>query len=64
MLRSILDSDTYKFSMQAAVLQRMPELYGEDPPVAYRFTNRGSQRFSRATYDAIKQAIAGESLLL
>ena len=40
-INSILDNDLYKFTMQLAVLEFFPKAEAE-----YRFTNRGSQRFS------------------
>jgi nicotinate phosphoribosyltransferase len=40
-INSILDNDLYKFTMQLAVLELFPMAEAE-----YRFTNRGSQRFS------------------
>ena len=58
MIRSILDSDTYKFTMQCAVLQQLATK--GDPLVAYRFTNRGGNLFTRATYDTILSAVQGE----
>ncbi len=41
MIRSILDNDLYKFTMQMAVLELFPDAIAE-----YRFINRGTQRFS------------------
>lgn len=60
MLRSILDTDFYKASQQQAILQQIVK-DGEDPLVAYRFTNRGGNLFTRATYEAVLQAVKRES---
>ena len=46
-INSILDTDSYKCSMQNAVLQLYPDAIAE-----YRFTNRGHQRFNE---DFIKE---------
>ncbi|GAA5850587.1 hypothetical protein JCM8547_001921 [Rhodosporidiobolus lusitaniae] len=51
-IQSILDTDMYKLSMQAAVQQLYPEA-----TVKYRFTNRGGTRFTRKMYDAVQLAI-------
>lgn len=51
-LRSILDSDLYKFTMQQAVLERYP-----DVNVTYRFTNRGEQRFTAVFVARLQDAI-------
>ncbi|ORY89415.1 nicotinate phosphoribosyltransferase [Leucosporidium creatinivorum] len=56
MLHSVLDSDQYKLSMQQAILQQIVK-GGEDPLVAYRFTNRGGNLFTRATYEVVLQAV-------
>ncbi|RSD35647.1 MAG: nicotinate phosphoribosyltransferase, partial [Methanohalophilus sp.] len=40
-IRSILDNDMYKLTMQMAVLELFPEAQAE-----YRFINRGDQRFN------------------
>lgn len=39
-IRSILDNDFYKFTMQNAVIKHFPDAYAE-----YRFINRGKHRF-------------------
>ncbi|WP_445475346.1 nicotinate phosphoribosyltransferase [Methanococcoides methylutens] len=41
MIRSILDNDLYKFTMQMAVLELFPDARAE-----YHFINRGKQRFT------------------
>ncbi|MCD4731037.1 MAG: nicotinate phosphoribosyltransferase [Bacteroidales bacterium] len=41
MIRSILDNDLYKFTMQMAVLEQFPDAQAE-----YRFTNRGEHHFT------------------
>lgn len=58
MLRSILDEDLYKLTMQQAVLQQVVN-GGEDPDVAYRFTNRGGNLFTRKAYEVVLQAVKG-----
>jgi nicotinate phosphoribosyltransferase len=60
MIYSVLDTDQYKMSMQQAILQQVVQ-EGEDPLVAYRFTNRGGNLFTRATYEAVRRAVEGES---
>lgn len=42
-IKSILDNDLYKFTMQQAILELFP-----DAEVTYRFINRGKQRFNEA----------------
>lgn len=59
MVASFLDNDLYKLSGQFAVLSQIVK-DGEDPLVAYRFTNRGGNLFTRATYEAVFKAIKGE----
>ncbi|BGP55626.1 hypothetical protein JCM8202_004887 [Rhodotorula sphaerocarpa] len=51
-IQSMLDSDTYKYSMQNALLQYYPDVL-----VKYRFTNRGGTRFTRDMYQACQIAI-------
>lgn len=55
MIKSILDNDLYKFTMQLAVLELFPKAEAE-----YRFTNRGSQRFSGEFVDELKRIIKEE----
>lgn len=56
MIKSILDNDLYKFTMQLAVLELFPKAEAE-----YRFTNRGSQRFSTEFVEELKRTI-GEDI--
>ncbi|POY74549.1 hypothetical protein BMF94_2310 [Rhodotorula taiwanensis] len=51
-IQSMLDSDTYKYSMQNALLQYYPDVL-----VKYRFTNRGGTRFTRGMFEACQIAI-------
>jgi nicotinate phosphoribosyltransferase len=51
-VQSILDTDLYKLTMQRAVLETFPEVR-----VKYRFTNRGSQRFTRKVHQAVLRAV-------
>ena len=55
MIKSILDNDLYKFTMQMAVLELFPKAEAE-----YRFTNRGSQRFSEEFVENLKRIINEE----
>ena len=52
MIHSILDTDQYKLSMQQAVLQLFP-----NAEVEYRFTNRGSQKFTNNFLKKLREAI-------
>ncbi|TGC09134.1 nicotinate phosphoribosyltransferase [Methanolobus halotolerans] len=52
MIRSILDNDLYKFTMQMAVLELFPDVVAE-----YRFTNRGIQRFNKGFVRELKRTI-------
>lgn len=52
MIRSILDNDLYKFTMQMAVLELFPDAVTE-----YRFINRGTQRFTEDFVRELKRAI-------
>lgn len=51
-IKSILDNDTYKFTMQQFVLELFP-----DSHVEYRFKNRGDQRFHVEFLNQLKQEI-------
>jgi nicotinate phosphoribosyltransferase len=51
-IKSILDNDLYKFTMQLAVLELFPKAEAE-----YRFTNRGFQRFSTEFVEELKRII-------
>jgi nicotinate phosphoribosyltransferase len=52
-IKSILDNDLYKFTMQNAVLEHFP-----DATVSYKFTNRDpSMKFNEETVDVIKTGI-------
>lgn len=55
MIKSILDNDLYKFTMQMAVLELFPTAEAE-----YRFTNRGSQRFSEEFVEDLRKVIDEE----
>ncbi|WP_406657262.1 nicotinate phosphoribosyltransferase [Methanolobus sp. ZRKC2] len=52
MIRSILDNDLYKFTMQMAVLELFPDAGAE-----YRFTNRGTQRFNEGFVRELRRII-------
>ena len=52
MIKSILDNDLYKFTMQLAVLELFPNAEAE-----YRFTNRGHQRFSEEFVEELERII-------
>jgi len=54
-IKSILDNDLYKFTMQMAVLELFPKAEAE-----YRFTNRGSQRFSEEFVEELRRDIEQE----
>jgi nicotinate phosphoribosyltransferase len=51
-IKSILDNDTYKFTMQQGVLELFPNSNAE-----YRFKNRGKQRFSLPFLRELKKQI-------
>jgi len=51
-MKSILDTDLYKFTMQQAVLERYP-----DVNVTYKFTNRGEHRFTASFVSRLIDAI-------
>ena len=53
-ITSILDDDTYKFTMQNAILDLFP-----DAVAKYRFINRGKHRFNSDFKDALIEQIAG-----
>ncbi|MGB9938971.1 nicotinate phosphoribosyltransferase [Methanosarcina sp.] len=55
MIKSILDNDLYKFTMQLAVLELFPKAEAE-----YRFTNRGPQRFSAEFVEELERFIGEE----
>lgn len=52
MIRSILDNDLYKLTMQMAVLELFPDAVAE-----YRFTNRGTQRFTEDFVRELRRVI-------
>lgn len=52
MIRSILDNDLYKFTMQMAVLELFPEAQAE-----YHFINRGDQRFTAKFVAELRRTI-------
>jgi nicotinate phosphoribosyltransferase len=54
-IKSILDNDLYKFTMQLAVLELFPRAEAE-----YRFTNRGTQRFSTDFVEELERIISEE----
>jgi len=54
-IKSILDNDLYKFTMQMAVLELFPKSEAE-----YRFTNRGSHRFSEEFVEELRRVIDEE----
>lgn len=55
-VRSILDSDLYKFTMQQAILYSPIE----DPPVSYQFTNRSkNMTFTRRAFEQIQNEVKG-----
>lgn len=51
-IKSILDNDLYKFTMQQAVLEIFPEI-----SVSYRFHNRGKQKFTPQLLEELKTQI-------
>ena len=55
MIKSILDNDLYKFTMQLAVLELFPKAEAE-----YRFINRGNQRFSTEFVGELRRTIDDE----
>lgn len=55
MIKSILDNDLYKFTMQLAVLELFPGAEAE-----YRFINRGAQRFSTEFVKELESIIEEE----
>ena len=55
-IKSVLDSDMYKFSMQQAVLELFPN---ED--VEYRFKNRGKQKFTPEFLRILKHSAARDN---
>ena len=55
-VRSLLDSDLYKFTMQQAILYSPVE----DPPVSYQFTNRSkNMTFTRRAFEQIQSEVKG-----
>lgn len=55
MIKSILDNDLYKFTMQLAVLELFPKAEAE-----YRFINRGTQNFSNEFVEDLRSIIDKE----
>ncbi|PWN51014.1 hypothetical protein IE53DRAFT_368409, partial [Violaceomyces palustris] len=54
-VRSILDTDLYKFTMQQAILHHFPT-----SQVSYKFTNRSKEmRFTRKSVEKVKQYVMG-----
>lgn len=51
-IKSMLDNDLYKFTMQQAVLKLFPKTH-----VSYRFKNRGDQKFNNDFLSALKEQI-------
>ena len=51
-IKSLLDNDLYKFTMQQGVLSLFPSA-----KVSYKFKNRGSQRFTSAFLSALEEQI-------
>jgi len=51
-IKSMLDDDLYKLTMQQAFLELFPDAVGE-----YRFSNRGKQRFNEKFLDSLKHQI-------
>jgi nicotinate phosphoribosyltransferase len=51
-IKSILDNDLYKFTMQMAVLELFPGAEAE-----YRFINRGKQRFTESFVEELRRNI-------
>lgn len=59
MIRSILDNDLYKFTMQMAVLEVFPDAHAE-----YRFISRGTQRFTEGFVRDLRRVIDEDISLL
>lgn len=57
-IKSMLDTDLYKITMMAAVLELFP-----NAKVSYRFKNRGQQRFNASFLKRLEQEIALMSTL-
>ena len=56
MIRSLLDNDLYKFTMQQAVLALYP-----DANVTYKFINRRAEnKFTKEALAALKERIKGD----
>jgi len=51
-IKSILDNDLYKFTMQMAVMELFPGAEAE-----YRFINRGKQRFTESFVEELRRTI-------
>lgn len=52
-IKSLLDSDLYKFSMQQAVLQLYPRVYAQ-----YQFINRGGHSFKKEFADKLRMELS------
>lgn len=52
-LRSILDNDFYKFTMQCAVVKLFPDI-----KASYAFINRGEHAFPEGFQEALRQAVS------
>lgn len=60
-LKSLLDNDLYKFTMQHAALKH----YKRDIPVVYQFTNREKDlRLNAAAVQWLKKQIEGKRISL
>lgn len=51
-VKSLLDNDLYKFSLQNFILEKFPDAHAE-----YRFVNRGKQRFNQNFVDDLNSVI-------